>query len=82
MGTGPAGELSARSHGWDQFPSILICYLSFSSNSQMIVCIVVSCLFSIYTDTDLDFAIVFINLKMVAFLRYGIFLPSVDILSV
>ena len=34
MGTGPAGELSARSHGWDQFPSILICYLSFSSKSQ------------------------------------------------
>ena len=37
---------------------------------------------SIYTATHLVLAIVFINLKIVDFLRNGIFLPSVDILSV
>ena len=34
MDNGPAAELHALLHGCDQVPSILICWLSFSSKSQ------------------------------------------------
>ena len=52
-----------------------------SSNSQTMVWETLSIDVSMYMDTDFFLPMLFINLKIVAFFKYGIFRPSVEILS-